>query len=721
MRLFLSKLQKVVLGKISNNRQAGVTLLLAILILSSVLAISFSLATVMFIEVRDSGDLLKTEPSLYAATGIGEQAFFNIERHICTGSGCSYTSGFSNNVSLNGVAILSTSTPIFIDKVKTGATFPNPLNNYYFCNVNPGFDPITNKENGCNYGKVTVSYITTNSNNYTLKAYLCEFNPNPTVPYSTAPCTLADKSQGYWNAPNGSDLSSLNSDGSVSMTANTNSSVSWTLNPSLQQQLILTNDTGQGDIYVKIATFDTYGTIGKGLPYVGETAVQVNTTNASVGRKIQVIVPNSASSGVAASLPVTTQFSVSGPSSATVGVPFSSPVEVRALDANSNTVTGYTGTVHFSGGGGGASLPSSYTFTGGDAGVHDFAGVTLNTAGTQTITVTDTGNSSITGTSNGILVVSSCNTSAVGTDQMVGCAFNDSDGSYLTNVNGNAPVEPKISGSEDNATVLPDNNIMSGWSGMASGFQYYNGYPISYSMRWKGTFTFSGGNYSFSAGSDDGERVYVDGSKVWEAAWPGGRGYSVDTFTVPISAGSHIITYEYFQGGGGAEYSLSWGLPVISNVALSSNGATAVPSSEILPSYPASSAINGDRTGAGWGSGTGGWNDNTCGTYPDTLEVDFAGSKTISEIDMYTLADSFPTTPNMSTPADVYGIADFQVQYYNGSSWVTVPGGSVTNNALAWRQFTFAAISNVPKIRVYITRDNDNCWSRIVELEAYGY
>jgi hypothetical protein len=31
------------------------------------------------------------------------------------------------------------------------------------------------------------------------------------------------------------------------------------------------------------------------LPYVGETAVQVNTTNASVGRKIQVVVPNSSS------------------------------------------------------------------------------------------------------------------------------------------------------------------------------------------------------------------------------------------------------------------------------------------------------------------------------------------------------------------------------------------------------------------------------------------
>ena len=51
--------------------------------------------------------------------------------------------------------------------------------------------------------------------------------------------------------------------------------------------------------------------------------------------------------------------------------------------------TGYTGTVHFTSSDAQAGLPANYTFTGGDAGTHVFS-VTLKTAGTQSITATDT-------------------------------------------------------------------------------------------------------------------------------------------------------------------------------------------------------------------------------------------------------------------------------------------------------------------------------------------
>jgi hypothetical protein len=60
-------------------------------------------------------------------------------------------------------------------------------------------------------------------------------------------------------------------------------------------------------------------------------------------------------------------------------------------DAYGNTVTGYTGTVHFTSSDGQAVLPANYTFTATDAGVHTFSGgVTLKTVGSQTVTVTDT-------------------------------------------------------------------------------------------------------------------------------------------------------------------------------------------------------------------------------------------------------------------------------------------------------------------------------------------
>lgn len=55
--------------------------------------------------------------------------------------------------------------------------------------------------------------------------------------------------------------------------------------------------------------------------------------------------------------------------------------------------------VHFTSSDSAATLPIDYTFTATDAGSHTFTdGITLNTAGTQTITATATFAHSITGT-----------------------------------------------------------------------------------------------------------------------------------------------------------------------------------------------------------------------------------------------------------------------------------------------------------------------------------
>jgi hypothetical protein len=76
---------------------------------------------------------------------------------------------------------------------------------------------------------------------------------------------------------------------------------------------------------------------------------------------------------------------------------------VTVQDAYGNTVTGYRGTLKLSSSDTAASPPANYTFTSTDAGVHTFT-ATLNTAGTQSITATDTVNSTITGTDSGIQV-----------------------------------------------------------------------------------------------------------------------------------------------------------------------------------------------------------------------------------------------------------------------------------------------------------------------------
>jgi hypothetical protein len=78
-------------------------------------------------------------------------------------------------------------------------------------------------------------------------------------------------------------------------------------------------------------------------------------------------------------------------------------VTVTAFDQFGNVATGYTGTVTFSSTDPLAGLPSSYTFKAADGGQHAF-GVTLDTAGTQSVTATDSTTPSLTATESKIVV-----------------------------------------------------------------------------------------------------------------------------------------------------------------------------------------------------------------------------------------------------------------------------------------------------------------------------
>jgi len=73
------------------------------------------------------------------------------------------------------------------------------------------------------------------------------------------------------------------------------------------------------------------------------------------------------------------------------------------VDAYGNRVSGYTGTIHFTSTDTKAKLPANYTFKAADAGTHVFS-VTLKTAGTQSVTATDTVTKTIKGSQIGIVV-----------------------------------------------------------------------------------------------------------------------------------------------------------------------------------------------------------------------------------------------------------------------------------------------------------------------------
>src|SRR5207245_5532790 len=75
-------------------------------------------------------------------------------------------------------------------------------------------------------------------------------------------------------------------------------------------------------------------------------------------------------------------------------------VTLPAMDAFNTTATGYTGGVHFTSSDAAATLPSDYTFTGGDNGAHTFTNAyTLKTGRAPTRKTADTVTGSIAGTS----------------------------------------------------------------------------------------------------------------------------------------------------------------------------------------------------------------------------------------------------------------------------------------------------------------------------------
>lgn len=154
------------------------------------------------------------------------------------------------------------------------------------------------------------------------------------------------------------------------------------------------------------------------------------------------------------------------------------------------------------------------------------------------------------------------------------------------------------------------------------------------------------------------------------------------------------------------------------NVALAANGGVATASSTVSSGYAPEYVINGDRTGGPWGNG-GGWNDGTENAYPDWLQVDFQGLQTIESIVVVSLQNNYgsPVEPTLGMESNTFGLSDFDIEYWNGSSWV-VADSPVGNNLTIYK-YIFPTPVQTDKIRVTINNTQDGQYSRMVELEAW--
>jgi hypothetical protein len=191
------------------------------------------------------------------------------------------------------------------------------------------------------------------------------------------------------------------------------------------------------------------------------------------------------SAGIAVSPAAASQFVLSGlSSSATVGA--SQTFTVTAKDAYGNVATDYTGTVTLTCSDTAATFSSaSYTFTTSDKGVHSFS-VAFKTAGSQSVTVKDTSNSTLTAAQSGINV---------------------------------SPATPL----NLTAMVVSSSQINLSWSAAAGATGYQLQRSLSSSAGWSTIATLSGGTTSYqntglSAGTTYYFRIIATGGNLSSAA-----------------------------------------------------------------------------------------------------------------------------------------------------------------------------------------------------------
>ena len=158
-----------------------------------------------------------------------------------------------------------------------------------------------------------------------------------------------------------------------------------------------TSDPAPGSMPANATLTNGQGTFTATLNTVGSQSITAtDTANSTITGRLSIQVTPAPAASITLVVPGTVQ----------ANVPFN--VTMTLKDKFGGIATTYTGTVHFTSSDlaaqTGGKLPADYTFTAADAGSHTFS-VTLMTPPSQTITVADTANPSLSATSRAINVV----------------------------------------------------------------------------------------------------------------------------------------------------------------------------------------------------------------------------------------------------------------------------------------------------------------------------
>lgn len=254
----------------NRHTQSGVSLMLSVLVLAAITAVAFSLSTIIYVELRSSGDVLRSEPAMYGTLGVTEEALFQYKRYVNQRENST-----QNTTVLDVPTCYSTQTnpnPNICQVGNVSITIPN--NSLLTLDDTPKVQTVYAQQQAtiplyqvndftAQYGKVKVELIPTGSIN-SLSVAVREI-PNVGNPYFVATQTITESQAGGWTytLPNTSGA---------------------------QYELVLTNSSND-NFSVSISSYATDTTTPKGLPFVGKQALEVVANYLGLTRTYRVYIP----------------------------------------------------------------------------------------------------------------------------------------------------------------------------------------------------------------------------------------------------------------------------------------------------------------------------------------------------------------------------------------------------------------------------------------------
>ncbi len=260
------------------SNQDGISLMLSILVLAAITAISFSLTTIVFIELKSSSDVVKSEPALYATLGATEEALFQYKR---------YVNERDDGTVVNLIDVPSCMPKELLVCELGGVKISFPVYPPYQSTQPIEFDDPVRLETV--YAGATNVIPLYQVNNYELQYNKLELQRVPTNNGNN----LLMSVRGFSENPSGADHILM--DGVKLNEADGVYSITGFL-PGYQYELSLKNDVPLGgdpeNIQVSISSFDSGGS-PKGLPFIGKKVLKIRADSPGLvtSRTYKVYVP----------------------------------------------------------------------------------------------------------------------------------------------------------------------------------------------------------------------------------------------------------------------------------------------------------------------------------------------------------------------------------------------------------------------------------------------